>query len=160
VVVSGCWRASFPEAHVGVLTLRGVGNAARHPALDEALVALEVELRRRYRNAVRATLLALPTLQAYQPHYRAFGQTYHVLRQLESVVIRSRGIGGAGGTLVSAMFAAELSSQLLTAGHDLEAVAMPLTIDCSIAGDRFVTINGEERDVRAGDMVMRDAEGI
>jgi DNA/RNA-binding domain of Phe-tRNA-synthetase-like protein len=65
-----------------------------------------------------------------------------------------------GGALVSAMFAAELSNLLLTAGHDVGALVPPLVADCSRAGDRFVGINGQERELKPGDMLMRDGLGI
>jgi DNA/RNA-binding domain of Phe-tRNA-synthetase-like protein len=160
VLVSEAWRTSFPEAHVGVLVLDDVTNAAQHPALDRAILELEAGLRARYANADRALLVSLPVPRVYQAHYRAFGQTYHVLRQLESVVVKGRGITSPGGTLVSAMFAAELSSLLLTAGHDVAALALPLTIDCSKVGDRFVGINSREHELRPGDMLTRDRLGI
>jgi DNA/RNA-binding domain of Phe-tRNA-synthetase-like protein len=94
------------------------------------------------------------------PHYRAFGQTYHVLRQLESVAVKNKPLSSPGGTLVSAMFAAELSSQLLTAGHDADAVVGELEVDASHEGDRFVAIGGQEREIRPGDMLMRDRQDI
>jgi DNA/RNA-binding domain of Phe-tRNA-synthetase-like protein len=99
-------------------------------------------------------------VQAYQAHYRPFGQTYHVVRQLESVALKGRDLASPGGALVSAMFAAELDSLLLTAGHDVDALVPPLVVDCSQAGDRFVGINGQERELKPGDMLMRDALGI
>jgi DNA/RNA-binding domain of Phe-tRNA-synthetase-like protein len=58
------------------------------------------------------------------------------------------------------MFAAELSSLLLTAGHDVDALVPPLLVDCSQAGDRFVGISGQERELKPGDMLMRDGRGI
>jgi len=33
-------------------------------------------------------------------------------------------------------------------------------VDCSQAGDRFVGINGQERELKPGDMLMRDGLGI
>src|SRR5437016_4909514 len=146
VSVSAEWRRAFPAAHVGVLLLDGVSNAASDAQLDTALLDLESDLRERFRGADRATLAAQPTMQAYHAHYRRFGQTYHVLRQIESVALRDKPIASPGGTLVSAMFASELRSGLLTAAHDAAVVQPPLMIDCSREGDRFVGINGEERE--------------
>jgi DNA/RNA-binding domain of Phe-tRNA-synthetase-like protein len=157
---SADWRRTFPDACVGCLLMRGVTNAERHPALDRRLLDLQADLRARYAAADRAMLASLPVVQAYQAHYRPFGQTYHVLRQLESVALKGRDLASPGGTLVSAMFAAELSSLLLTAGHDVQALAPPLVVDCSKVGDRFVGINGQERELKPGDMLMRDERGI
>jgi DNA/RNA-binding domain of Phe-tRNA-synthetase-like protein len=157
---SANWRSTFPGACVGCLELHGVTNADRHPALDARLGELQTDLRSRYASADRAALANLSVLRAYQAHYKPFGQTYHVLRQLESVAFKGRELKSPGGTLVSAMFAAELSSLLLTAGHDLDALVSPLLVDCSRAGDRFAGINGQERELKPGDMLMRDGRGI
>jgi DNA/RNA-binding domain of Phe-tRNA-synthetase-like protein len=154
------WRRSFPDACVGCVMLDGLSNTGGHPALDQRLAALQAELRERYASADRAALANLAVIRAYQAHYRPFGQTYHVLRQLESVALKGRQLKSPGGTLVSAMFAAELGSLLLTAGHDVAALVPPLRVDCSRTGDRYVGINGQERELKPGDMLMRDGEGI
>jgi DNA/RNA-binding domain of Phe-tRNA-synthetase-like protein len=154
------WQSTFPGARVGCLLMDGVSNAGRNPLLDGRLAELQAHLRERYASADRAALANLPVIRAYQAHYRPFGQTYHVLRQLESVAFKGRDLASPGGTLVSAMFAAELSSLLLTAGHDVDALVPPLVVDCSKTGDRFVGINGQERELKPGDMLMRDGAGI
>ncbi|MGI9146271.1 MAG: phenylalanine--tRNA ligase beta subunit-related protein [Chloroflexota bacterium] len=160
IEASADWRTAFPDATVGCVLMHGASNAERNPALDERLSELQSQLRERYGSADRATLASVPAIRVYQAHYRSFGQTYHVLRQLESVVFKGRELASPGGTLVSAMFGAELSSLLLTAGHDVDALVPPLLVDCSKAGDRFVGINGQERELKPGDMLMRDGGGI
>jgi DNA/RNA-binding domain of Phe-tRNA-synthetase-like protein len=157
---SADWRSTFPDACVGCLLMHGVTNAERNLALDARLAELQTQLRERYASANRTMLASLPTVRAYQAHYKSFGQTYHVMRQLESVAFKGRDLISPGGTLVSAMFAAELSSLLLTAGHDVDALVPPLVVDRSQAGDRFVGINGQERELKPGDMLMRDGRGI
>jgi DNA/RNA-binding domain of Phe-tRNA-synthetase-like protein len=154
------WRRAFPDAHVGILVIDGVTPRPQSEALDGQLTELEAELQRRYAGFDRARLSALPVLAAYQAHYKPFGQTYHVLRQLESVALKGRPLTSPGGTLVSAMFAAELSTLLLTAGHDANVVAAPLVVDVSRAGDRYVGLGGQERELKDGDMLMRDGIGI
>jgi DNA/RNA-binding domain of Phe-tRNA-synthetase-like protein len=154
------WRSAFPEAHVGILVVDNVTHRSQSEALDLQLAELEAELRHRYTGFDRARLTELPVLRAYQTHYKPFGQTYHVLRQLESVALKGRPLASPGGTLVSAMFAAELSTLLLTAGHDAEVVEEPLVVDASRTGDRFVSISGQERELKHGDMLMRDRIGI
>jgi DNA/RNA-binding domain of Phe-tRNA-synthetase-like protein len=154
------WRRAFPGAHVGIVVVDGLTHRSGSPAFDLQLAELETELRRRYAGFDRARLTELPVLRAYQAHYKPFGQTYHVLRQLESVALKGRPLASPSGTLVSAMFAAELSTLLLTAGHDADVVLDPLIVDTSRAGDRFVSIGGQERELRDGDMLMRDGVGI
>jgi len=62
--------------------------------------------------------------------------------------------------LVDANFVAELETLVLTAGHDAAKLREPLSIDVSRAGDQIVQMNGTQRPIRAGDMIMRDAGGI
>jgi DNA/RNA-binding domain of Phe-tRNA-synthetase-like protein len=55
---------------------------------------------------------------------------------------------------------AELSNLILTAGHDLAAVALPVRVDVTRDDDRYVLMSGSERDLGAGDMMMVDRKGI
>jgi DNA/RNA-binding domain of Phe-tRNA-synthetase-like protein len=159
VVVADGWRATFPKARVGLLRVDNVVNQSAPALLQQQARRIEAELRERFASADRASLAALPTIQAYQRHYRAFGQTYHVVRQLESVALKGKSLASPSG-LVLAMFAAELDSLLLTAGHDLDALRAPIVVDRSNADERFVGLGGREQVVRAGDMLMRDQGGI
>lgn len=159
VSVTDSWREAFPEAAVGVLALDGVTNPSSHAELEARVREVEDRLQRRFANADRAALAALPAIQAYQRHYRRFGQTYHVLRQLESVALKTRPLASRGA-LVMAMFAVEIETLLLTAGHDLDAVLPPLVLDRSTANDSFTGIGGQEYAMREGDMIMRDTAGI
>ncbi len=160
VEVSPAWRATFPDARVGVLAMRGVANPDECAPLEERVRELEGELRRRLAGADRAGLSQLPSIQPYQQHYRRFGQTYHVLLQLESVVLKGKPLRSRGGALATAMFAAEVDSGLLTAGHELDAVAQPLVCDVSVEGDAFVGIGGQEQALKPDDMLIRDQQGV
>jgi DNA/RNA-binding domain of Phe-tRNA-synthetase-like protein len=159
ISVTPAWETAFPEAHVGVLVMEHVNNGPPSAALHQHARDIEANLLSRYAGADRAVLNNVPTAVVYQRHYRAFGQTYHVLRQLESVVLKSKPIESPRA-LVLAMFATELDTLLLTAGHDADALQPPLLIDRSAEGEHFVGLGGRVHAVREGDMVMRDASGI
>lgn len=159
VNVRDAWREAFPGAHVGMVALENVSNPPTHEILQARVAEIEATLRAQYAGAERSTLAALPVIAAYQRHYRAFGQTYHVLRQLESVALKRKPLTSPSA-LVEAMFAAELESLLLTAGHDLDAVTPPLVIDRSAGGETFTGIGGQLQTLRPGDMLMRDEQGI
>jgi DNA/RNA-binding domain of Phe-tRNA-synthetase-like protein len=136
-----------------------VQNGAPSARLRQHARQVEGKLHGRYAGADRTALNNLPTALAYQRHYRAFGQTYHVLRQLESAVLRSRPVESPDA-LVLAMFTTEIDTLVLTAGHDADALQPPLLVDRSAAGDQFVGLGGREHTLRQGDMLMRDAAGI
>lgn len=158
-VVTDEWKTTYPGAAVGVLALRDVANPQDHPALEERKEALEQQLRERYAGSDRAALKALPVLQAYTTYYKRFKKSYHVQLQLESVVFQGKSIPRVAA-LVEAMFMAELEDLLLTAGHDLALVDAPVRIDVAAGTERFVRINGQEQQLKAGDMYVADAEGV
>jgi DNA/RNA-binding domain of Phe-tRNA-synthetase-like protein len=158
-IVSETWKTKYPGAFVGILAMRDVANPERHAVLDKRKEELEDQLRSRFSDFDRAALKALPTFQAYNAYYKRFKKTYHVQLQLESVVFKGKSIPRVAA-LVEAMFMAELKSMFLTAGHDLEALQMPVTIDVATGSERYVRLNGQEQTLKAGDMFIADAQGI
>ena len=156
--VSDAWKTAYPGAAVGVLAMRGVANPERHAALEKRKAELEDQLRSRFGDYDRAGLKALPTIQAYNEYYRRFKKTYHVQLQLESVVFKGTSIPRVAA-LVEAMFMAELKNLLLTAGHDLEAVQMPVGIDVADGTEWYIRLNGQEQQLKSGDMMIADAQG-
>jgi DNA/RNA-binding domain of Phe-tRNA-synthetase-like protein len=153
---SEAWKAAYPGAAAGVLVMRNAANPQDHPELDKVKAELEDQLRDRY--ADRNALRALPSIQVYEAYFRPFKKTYHVLLQLESVAVKGKPIPRSGA-LVQAMFMAELKNHLLTAGHDLAAVQMPIGIDVAKGSERYVLYNGQEQTLKAGDMFIADAQG-
>jgi DNA/RNA-binding domain of Phe-tRNA-synthetase-like protein len=55
---------------------------------------------------------------------------------------------------------AELETLVLTAGHDGDKLRGPIVIDVSRDGDQMTQMKGPAREIRPGDMIMRDGEGI
>jgi DNA/RNA-binding domain of Phe-tRNA-synthetase-like protein len=157
--VSDSWKTIYSGAAAGVLVMRGASNPAHHPELDQRVSEWEAELRKRFSMNDRAELRALPVLQAYAAYYRRFRKTYHVELQLESVLLKGRTIPRSPA-LVGAMVAAELKNLLLTAGHDLAAVETPVTLDVAAGDERYVVLNGREEELKAGDMMMIDGQGV
>jgi DNA/RNA-binding domain of Phe-tRNA-synthetase-like protein len=159
LTVTEAWKNAHPGAVVGILAMRDVVNPDHHPTLDARKAEMEGQLRSRFAGADKAALKALPTIQAYIAYYKRFKKTYHVLLQLESIAIKGKPIPRVAG-LVEAMFMAELTDLLLTAGHDLEKVEMPLKLDVSDGSERFTRINGQEQVLKPGDMIIADAQAV
>lgn len=153
------WKRTYPGAVAGVLVMRDVANPPADPALDGAVAACEAELRGRLGGHDRAALRALATIQPYVSYYGRFGKTYHVLLQLESVVLKGKAMPRTP-VLVGAMVMAELAHGLLTAGHDLAAIEPPIVLDVATGRERYVLLNGREQEVQAGDMMMADTHGV
>jgi DNA/RNA-binding domain of Phe-tRNA-synthetase-like protein len=155
--VSEAWRAAYPGAAAGVLAMENVANPASHPALDRLKDELEGQIRGRF--ADPQTLRADGRLQAYRAYYKRFDKTYHVQLQLESVAFRDKSIPRVAA-LVEAMFMAELKNMLLTAGHDLDVVEAPVLLSIAAGTERYVRLNGQEQQLKAGDMFIADAQGV
>ena len=159
LVVSRDFVERYPGAHAGALVLRGAANHVACPALDQARVELEAELRRKYGGMDRAALKQLPAIAVYDGYYGHFGKSYHVLLQLESVVFKGKP-AGRGSALVLAMFLAELKNQLLTAGHDLAVVQLPVRVEVATGQESYSLLNGQTATLKADDMFMLDGEGV
>jgi DNA/RNA-binding domain of Phe-tRNA-synthetase-like protein len=156
---SASWKSLYPRAAVGVVALGNVRNPAAHAELDRQKEALEAALREAYGDYGRAQLSALPSIAPYVVYYKRFKKTYHVLQQLESVALKGKSIPRAAA-LVEAMFMAELKNQLLTAGHDFDLVQEPVGVTVARGDEVYTGIGGREMGTKAGDMMIRDAEGI
>ena len=153
------WSRAHPGACIGLLELSSVKNDAPCPSLDERKRALEAALRERYAGFDRKEFLALPTMAAYAAYYRRFNKTYHVQLQLESIVLKGKQLPSVSPA-VDANFMAEVETLVLTAGHDADKLRGAIVMDVSRDGDRMPQMSGGLKDLRAGDMVMRDDEGV
>ena len=159
VTSAQAWRAVHPGALIGILQISGVDNRSSAPELEARKRTIEARLREKFGRSARADLVGLPVMRDYVLYYKKFDKTYHVLQQLESVALKGKSLPSVS-PLVDANFAAELETLVLTAGHDADKLEGPLCIDVSREGDGLVQMNGSNRRLPAGDMVMRDAKGI
>lgn len=159
VSVTQDWSLTYPGAAIGLLILEGVNNLPADSRLERDQSDLEASLRNRFANLDRKALLELPVLRSYREYYKRFDKTYHVLLQLESVVVKGKSIPRSL-PLVNIMFAIELQNLLLTAVHDLDRVALPLLIDIAKGHEIYQELRGETRSCKRGDMIMKDAEGV
>ena len=159
VTVTDAWQEAHPEGKIGLLEISGVDNTKPAPVLEKEKRAIEARLREKYTGFSRNDFLELPVMAAYHRYYRKFGYTYHVLLQLESVVHKGKSLPNVS-PLVDANFAAELETLILTAGHDVAQLQSPVVIDVAREGDQIIQMNGQAKDVPAGDMLMRDKEDV
>lgn len=157
--VSAVWKSTYPDAVIGVLAMRGVSNPSSHPKLEAAKAELEKDIRARCAGLDRSDLKAMPVLQAYAAYYKQFKKTYHVQLQLESVAFKGKSIPKVAA-LVEAMFMAELENLMLTAGHDLDQVEPPVSIEVASGDESYIRLEGQEQVAKAGDMMIVDGQGI
>jgi len=154
--VSRSWRTAYPGAVVGIMALKNAANPKKSDALESRKRELENLLQSQF--STKSELAALPVIQAYTAYYKAFRKSYHVLFQLESIALKGKPIPSVV-PLVEAMFMAELKNRLLTAGHDLNALELPVTVDISKGHEHYTMLNGREQSLKPGDMIMTDNQG-
>jgi DNA/RNA-binding domain of Phe-tRNA-synthetase-like protein len=161
ITISGttAWNTAHPGALIGLLELSGLENNLSSPLLNQRKRQVEASLRQAYSGYSRSDFLALPVMAAYQSYYRRFDKTYHVLLQVESIVLKGKDLPEIS-PLVDANFTAEVNTLVLTAGHDADKLVLPVVMDVSRPDDTLTDMNGITRPIRSGDMVMRDPLGI
>ena len=157
--VTSTWKSTYPEAHVGVLVMRAVSNPAHDPALKSRKATLEEQLRAQFSGQDRATVATHPILRAYGEYYRLFKKTYHIQLQLESILLKGKSIPSVAA-LVESMFMAEMQDLLLTAGHDLDGLQLPLILDVANGTEQYTLLRGEQQTLKPGDMMIRDQMGV
>jgi DNA/RNA-binding domain of Phe-tRNA-synthetase-like protein len=157
-VTSG-WKAAYPDAHAGILAMRNVDNRPSSPGLERRKQELEDALRTRFAGQDRRALDAIPAIQAYNSYYRQFKKSYHVEAQLESIAFKGRAIPNVGA-VVTAMFMAEVQNLLLTAGHDLDSLQLPVRVAVAAGDESYTLLRGQEQALKAGDMLMADRAGV
>jgi DNA/RNA-binding domain of Phe-tRNA-synthetase-like protein len=153
------WQNAHPGGIIGLLEASGIENIHSSSSLDARKRETEAYLRERYQGFTRQDFLALPVMSAYEQYYKRFDKTYHVQLQVESIVLKGKNLPNVL-PLVDANFIAEVETLVLTAGHDVAKLHEPVSMDVSREGDQLTQMNGTSKVIRAGDMIMKDAEGI
>jgi DNA/RNA-binding domain of Phe-tRNA-synthetase-like protein len=157
--VTEAWKVTCPGAHAGILAMHGVENPSTHPELESRKRALEGQLCAQFAGQDRKALEAFSTIPAYNAYYKQFKKSYHVRSQLESIAFKGRSIPSMAA-LVEAMFMAEVKNLLLTAGHDLDRLRLPVMLSVAGGNERYTLLRGQEQVLKPGDMMMADQEGV
>src|SRR5512147_2578996 len=139
--------------------MHDVINPPYHAELEEQKQQLQDQLRARFAGQDRSAIAALPVIQAYNAYYKPFKKTYHVQLQLESIAFKGKSLPSVAA-LVEAMFMAEIKNLLLTAGHDLDTLQLPITLDVATGQENYTLLRGQEQVAKADDMLMADQAGV
>lgn len=154
------WKSAHPGAVIGLLEVsRVTNNRASSSTLDDRKREVESRLRAKYKDFSRQDFLSIPAMAAYQKYYKRFSKTYHVLLQLESIVLKGKSLPNVS-PLVDANFTAEVETLALTAGHDVSKLSGSIVMDVARAGEQFTQMGGAVKSALVGDMVMRDELGM
>ena len=147
---------TYPNASMGILIMRDVIVEVKdNTALRDETLA---DIKEKYDGLSRNEIKALDPIQAYVAYYKKFGYSYHLMGQLESVLKGKKELSKEGG-LLQTMFLWEIDSMLLTAGHDLSALKMPLRLKVADGTETYESISGKEATAVSGDMMLCDEDG-
>jgi len=135
-----------------------VDNLSDSGLLQKEKDNIENEIRAKYESVNRKALKKIYPLNVYSTYYKKFGYTYHVLPQVESIV-RGKSIPSVN-PLVEAMFMAELKNMLLTAGHDLEKIELPLSFEISSGENSYTGMNGKDINAVEDDFMVKDNQSV
>lgn len=148
---------SLPGCKIGILIMRHI---APEFSIRNAAEAEEInQLKEKYDHLSRKELKKLEPIQSYSAYYKKFSQSYPVLAQLESILQNKKSLHSKSG-LLQTMFLWELASMLLTAGHDLTQLYLPLKLTIASGTESYRSIS--EKDITAikGDMIICDQKII
>jgi DNA/RNA-binding domain of Phe-tRNA-synthetase-like protein len=159
ILISEKLRIIYPGGLIGAVLIKNVSNSGTSIELEKKKEELENALRTKYESISRSELGLTEPIKTYVNYYKRFKKTYHVLLQLESIVLKKKSIPNVA-PLVETMFMAELKNLLLTAGHDMDAIRLPIRVDLSQGNERYILLNGQEKELAPGDMMMVDGIGV
>lgn len=149
----------YPDAKFGYLVVNGLQEDSDRAIMD-TIVSGEIEqLRAVYPEYERKKMLETKPLCHYGAYYKKFKKTYHVLGQLESILLKDKSIPSVGPA-VEAMFLAEVKHLLLTAGHDLDTFEGSLVIDVANEPFTYQGISKKEQSLMLEDMHLSDQTGV
>lgn len=154
------WKDATPGTSTGILVVRNAPNGPVGASVEAFRTETEESLRARCGSMDRAALRELPVYREYAAYYRRFDKSYHVLMQLESIVLKGKHVPKVSN-LVTAMFAAELSSGVLTAGHDLDLLDLPLDVSLASPDEAYALLGkGTLQNMKDGDLRVADRRGV
>jgi len=114
-------REVYPGAKFGIMIASGLTAASERSGMDTLKSAEIDRIKTEHKGYERKTVLNSKPICYYAAYYKKFKKTYPVLLQLESILLKNKGIPNAG-VPVESMFLAEVNNLLLTAGHDLNHI--------------------------------------
>jgi DNA/RNA-binding domain of Phe-tRNA-synthetase-like protein len=145
---------AYPGTKMGILIMKNVINSDSYKETD--ISDFLEEIRNKYTHITRQELKELAPINSYVSYYKNFGQSYHLLAQLESM-LKGKSPNNAKTELLQAMFYSELEGMLLTAGHDLKKLRLPLQLKIADGTEMYQSISGKEVSTTHGDMILCDS---
>jgi DNA/RNA-binding domain of Phe-tRNA-synthetase-like protein len=152
-------REVYPNAKFGVMTAYNPSVTAGRAQMDSLKKLIIEGIRTEHKGYERKIAVETEPVCHYVSYYKKFKKTYHVLMQLESILLKGKEIPSVGIS-VEAMFLAEVSNQLLTAGHDLNQINGTLTVNIASGNESYQSISGKQEQLTKNDLYLSDGSGV
>lgn len=152
-------REKYLDLPFGIMTMGSVINPETNEKLSQKKLDLEKRLQHLFGQMDKKQLKGCSPFTSYCTFYKKFKKSYHVLAQVESIAKRKRQIPERG-VLVTAMFMAEVSNQMLTAGYDMAGIEGELRVSLGDGQTSFQGIGDQTRIPPVDDIVLSDEKGI
>ena len=138
--------------------MKNIDSSGEKDKLEKIREEVETEFRKNFQGLSRDEINSLSIIETYNNYYKNFGKTYHVRSQVESV-INGKTLS-SGFPALTAMFMAEVKNMLLTAGHDISTLVLPIHIKIGTGQEKFIDIRGANKNTISGDMIMIDGASV
>jgi DNA/RNA-binding domain of Phe-tRNA-synthetase-like protein len=149
----------YPDIKFGTMIAGNLGELIYKEAFSNLKKNEIVKMKELYADYERNKIINSNPMLHYRNYYKKFNKTYHILPQLESIILKGRDIPDVG-VFVEAMFMAEVKDLLLTAGHDMDTITTPLTISIANGGESFHGISNSNQILVKDDLYLSDQTGI
>jgi DNA/RNA-binding domain of Phe-tRNA-synthetase-like protein len=149
---------AYPGFKIGIVALKNIEQSPSPKQLQDMKAEAEDKIRAEYAGFSREQVNTIPTIAAYNKYYKLFDKTYHVRAQVESI-IKGKNLPDISG-LFDAMFLAEVKNMILTAGHDLDSLELPIHLSVAAEEENYEGMKGVTRNTYKNDLYMRDGQGI
>ena len=146
-------KEKYPSSTFGSLIIRDTPNRKRNEILEERKRNLEKKIRKSHVEVAKDNII-----NYYNTYFKIWKKVYPIEYQIKT--IKSGGKFPQVSVLVDCMFIAELNNKILTSGHDLDTIQADLIFDVSRGGEKFLQLNGQEKELKKNDLILKDNEGI
>ena len=151
-------QSIYPATSFGILSITDF-HPCNHAAFHEIRQREIKRMESVFDNYARADFVKTEPICRYVDYFKKFKKTYFVLQQIESIFVKQQPFPEAF-PVVQALFLSELKHGVLMAACDTDAMKNPFSFDVAGGEETFIGSRGMTITLKAGDMYLRDAEGI
>lgn len=149
----------YPNAIYGIMIVKCKEIKENSKGFSETKKSEIAKLLEYYSDYDRKEMCGREPICHYVKYYKKFNKTYPVLLQFESILLKGKDIPKVGA-FIETMFLSEVKNLLLTAGHDLDKIQLPLKINVANGGETFIGISKTNQIMTKNDLYLSDDQNV